>query len=206
MSGSARACPRTDLRQLRHEAARGARAQGRVAPPDREHDQDRGRRARGLERNDISKLPGGIFGRAFVRSFATEVGLDPEATIVEFIAQFRDDSVVAGHPPSEQIEDNEALESKRRIAGTFLGLIALSVPIVAGLLYFATIGAAPRQSRSGQPPDPARSERGGGRAAARARAGAACGVASQPRRRFRSASPSAAAAPPAAAAALPAIG
>ena len=27
-----------------------------------------------LERNDISKLPGGIFGRAFVRSYAIEVG------------------------------------------------------------------------------------------------------------------------------------
>jgi transcriptional regulator with XRE-family HTH domain len=32
----------------------------------------------GLERNDISRLPGRIFGRAFVRSFATEIGLDPE--------------------------------------------------------------------------------------------------------------------------------
>ena len=30
-----------------------------------------------LERNDISKLPGGIFCRAFVRSYASEVGLDP---------------------------------------------------------------------------------------------------------------------------------
>ena len=76
----------------------------------------------GLERNDISKLPGGIFGRAFVRSFATEVGLDPEATIQEFIAQFRDDSVAAGHPPSEQIEDNGALESTRRRARTLLGV------------------------------------------------------------------------------------
>src|SRR3954465_12929911 len=84
-----------------------------------------------LERNDISKLPGGIFGRAFVRSFATEVGLDPEATIQEFIAQFRDDSVAAGHPPSEQIEDNEALESKRRMAWTFLSLIGLSIPVAA---------------------------------------------------------------------------
>ena len=41
-----------------------------------------------LERNDISQLPGGIFSRAFVRSYAIEVGLDPEATIQEFIAQF----------------------------------------------------------------------------------------------------------------------
>jgi cytoskeletal protein RodZ len=27
-----------------------------------------------LERNDISRLPGGIFSRAFVRSYAVEVG------------------------------------------------------------------------------------------------------------------------------------
>ena len=53
-----------------------------------------------LERNDISRLPGGIFSRAFVRSYASEVGLDPEATIQEFIAQFPQDSVTAGHPTS----------------------------------------------------------------------------------------------------------
>src|SRR6266508_5265154 len=61
-----------------------------------------------LERNDISRLPGGIFGRAFVRSYAVEVGLDPEATIQDFIAQFPHDSVTQGHPMSEQNEDNEA--------------------------------------------------------------------------------------------------
>ncbi|MGH9144197.1 MAG: helix-turn-helix domain-containing protein [Vicinamibacterales bacterium] len=93
-----------------------------------------------LERNDIAKLPGGIFGRAFVRSYAIEVGLDPEATIHEFIAQFPNDSVIAGHPTSDQIEDYVAVEGERRTAGTFLSLVAVSVPIVAGLLYFATSG------------------------------------------------------------------
>src|SRR5256885_12045083 len=53
-----------------------------------------------LERNDVSRLPGGIFSRAFVRSYASEVGLDPETTIQEFIAQFPHDSVTAGHPTS----------------------------------------------------------------------------------------------------------
>src|ERR1051325_7153692 len=48
-----------------------------------------------LERNDISRLPGGIFSRAFVRSYAIEVGLDPEATIQDFIAAFPHDSVTA---------------------------------------------------------------------------------------------------------------
>ena len=41
-----------------------------------------------LERNDPSRLPRGIFARAFVRSDAAEVGLDPEATVREFVERF----------------------------------------------------------------------------------------------------------------------
>ena len=94
----------------------------------------------GLERNDISKLPGGIFGRAFVRSFATEVGLDPETAIQEFITQFRDDSVTVGHPQSEQIEDKVALESTRRRARTLLGVVALVVVVATVATYFGLAG------------------------------------------------------------------
>ena len=96
-----------------------------------------------LERNDISRLPGGIFSRAFVRSFASEVGLDPEATIGEFITQFGDDSVTAGHPPSRQIEDDEALERHRRMASIFLRLLALGVPVAAVIIYFTISGRRP---------------------------------------------------------------
>jgi cytoskeleton protein RodZ len=93
-----------------------------------------------LERNDISRLPGGIFSRAFVRSYAVEVGLDPETTIQEFIAQFPNDSVTAGHPTSDQVEDHEAVESERRTAGTFLWLAVVSLPIAGAVVYFATSG------------------------------------------------------------------
>jgi cytoskeleton protein RodZ len=93
-----------------------------------------------LERNDIARLPGGIFGRAFVRSYAIEVGLDPEATIQEFVAQFPHDSVTVGHPTSGRIEDNAAVESERKTAGTFLSLLAISIPIAGVVLYFGTAG------------------------------------------------------------------
>src|SRR2546428_6588805 len=92
----------------------------------------------GLERNDISRLPGGIFGRAFVRSFASEIGLDPEAIIQEFIAQFPDDVVTAGHPQARQFQDREALETDRRMTSTFMWLVALSIPIAAVVVYFTT--------------------------------------------------------------------
>jgi cytoskeleton protein RodZ len=93
-----------------------------------------------LERNDISRLPGGIFTRAFVRSYAIEVGLEPEETIRDFIAQFPQDSVTAGHPTSAQIGDNDALESDRRTVSAFLRLIAFSLPVAGGVLYFSTAG------------------------------------------------------------------
>lgn len=93
-----------------------------------------------LEKNNISKLPGGIFTRAFVRSYALEVGLDPETTVQEFIAQFPHDSVTIGHLAAGQIEDNEAVESDRRMAGTLLWLLIISIPVAAAVLYFSMAG------------------------------------------------------------------
>jgi cytoskeletal protein RodZ len=93
-----------------------------------------------LERNDISRLPGGIFSRAFVRSYALEVGLDPETTIQEFIAQFPSDSVTAGHPTTDRVEDEEAVESDRQMATTVLKLILISIPIAIAVVYFGTAG------------------------------------------------------------------
>ena len=93
-----------------------------------------------LERNDIKGLPGGIFTRAFVRSFAVQVGLDPEAAVREFIDQFPHDSVTAGHPTSRPIEDGEALESGRRTATTFGRLALISIPLAGALVYFGISG------------------------------------------------------------------
>jgi cytoskeletal protein RodZ len=107
-----------------------------------------------LERNDISRLPGGIFGRAFVRSYAVEVGLDPEQTIQDFIAQFPHDSVTAGHPTSAQIEDNEAVESDRRTASTFLRLILISVPIATLVVYLSASGRFSRRNHAPEPNQP----------------------------------------------------
>jgi cytoskeletal protein RodZ len=57
-----------------------------------------------LERDDIAKLPGGLFSRAFVRAYAHEVGLDPDDIVHDFMLQFPDDGVSSGHPSmTEQI-------------------------------------------------------------------------------------------------------
>jgi len=89
----------------------------------------------GLERNDISRLPGGIFGRAFVRSYAIEVGLDPEKVIRDFLTQFPIESVTAGHPTAGPQEDREAADSDERVAWTIGRLVVASIPVAALVLY-----------------------------------------------------------------------
>src|SRR5919204_4156453 len=43
-----------------------------------------------LERDDASRWPSGIFRRAFMRSYAEAIGLDPEPIVAEFLARFPD--------------------------------------------------------------------------------------------------------------------
>ena len=88
-----------------------------------------------LEKNDISRLPGGIFGRAFVRSYAGETGLDPEQTVEEFVRQFPQQSVIVGHP-STRIEDGEAIDSDRRAVSVAFRLVSLAVIIAGFIIYF----------------------------------------------------------------------
>jgi cytoskeleton protein RodZ len=107
-----------------------------------------------LERNDLSRLPGGIFSRAFVRSYAIEVGLDPDAAIQEFIAQFPNGPSARGGPASEPVEDGLSVDNERRMGKTFLWLIGMSIPIAGALLYVAATGrdaARPRAASSALP-------------------------------------------------------
>jgi transcriptional regulator with XRE-family HTH domain len=43
---------------------------------------------RSLERGDVSRWPGGIYRRAFVRAYAAAIGLPPEPTLLEFVRLF----------------------------------------------------------------------------------------------------------------------
>jgi cytoskeleton protein RodZ len=120
-----------------------------------------------LERNDLSKLPGSIFSRAFVRSYASEVGLDPDDTIRDFLAEFPEEAdTTALHPPPpvtpaaphvprvapapaprrppplvvEVVPDESEFESQQRMASVVLRLLMVSVPIVLMILYFSLRG------------------------------------------------------------------
>jgi transcriptional regulator with XRE-family HTH domain len=42
----------------------------------------------GLERNDLSRWPAGIYARANIRSYANAIGVDPESTVDQFCRCF----------------------------------------------------------------------------------------------------------------------
>src|SRR6266508_227843 len=44
----------------------------------------------GLERNDLSRWPSGLYRRAFMRAYASAIGLDPDAVVREFVERFPD--------------------------------------------------------------------------------------------------------------------
>lgn len=89
-----------------------------------------------LERNDISRLPGGIFSRAFVRSYAIEVGLDPEQTVRDFLVQFPHDSVTAGSPHAPQEDYLPGTATGRRTAAV---LTVVAISLLIGVILFLTL-------------------------------------------------------------------
>jgi len=57
----------------------------------------------GLERDDLSNWPAGIFRRAFIRGYAQAIGLEPGSIVREFLELYPDPAevVVAPSPPAE---------------------------------------------------------------------------------------------------------
>ena len=54
----------------------------------------------GLERGDISRWPGGIYRRSFMKAYAAAIGLDPVEATREFLEHFPDPAEVPPSPPT----------------------------------------------------------------------------------------------------------
>jgi transcriptional regulator with XRE-family HTH domain len=80
-----------------------------------------------LERNDFSRWPAGIYARAYLRSYAEAIGVDPETTIDDFCRWFpqgdrrvertvREQAAIVGHTELRW-RDDRAKKSDRRASG-----------------------------------------------------------------------------------------
>lgn len=87
-----------------------------------------------IERDEIESLPGGIFTRGFVRSYADVVGLDPQETLAEFEARFPDESSVATLHATIEGRANEEFVKRQRTAKGVIWLALLTVPLVVWFL------------------------------------------------------------------------
>jgi cytoskeleton protein RodZ len=72
-----------------------------------------------LERSEFHRLPGGIFSRAVVRAYATEVGLDPDITVENFLThasrhERETAERVAAAMPGVTNDDREFLDRQKR--------------------------------------------------------------------------------------------
>ncbi len=89
----------------------------------------------GLERDDISRWPTGLFGRAYVRAYASAIGLDPDVVVREFL-QLRPEPV-----------EERAIDS--------LGATAVGPPTRLRYAVGAAIGAFSRpRSQAPNPVEP----------------------------------------------------
>jgi cytoskeleton protein RodZ len=93
-----------------------------------------------LERNDFSRLPGGIFGRSFVRAYALEVGADPDTTVSRFVAlleQSERDAAErrAARRPEITQDDRQFLERQKR---ALILLQVVLVLVVLGVIALVT--------------------------------------------------------------------
>jgi cytoskeletal protein RodZ len=106
-----------------------------------------------LERNDPSKLPGGIFSRAFVRSYAREVGLEPELAVANFVAAFPEASGADDMLSGTTAEDAETFQSRRRMVTTLVQLLVISLLVVVlGVIYVTMWGSKAKPAPSASEP------------------------------------------------------
>lgn len=88
-----------------------------------------------LENNDMSGLPGGIFSRAVVRSYASEVGFDPEDTLHVFLEKFPSEAEIQEFGKKHQ--NTEAIfENWREYRALILRWFFFGVVMVFVIVYF----------------------------------------------------------------------
>lgn len=96
-----------------------------------------------LERNDYSRLPGGIFSRAFVRAYAIAVGLEPEEAVNEFLVDFtryEREKERSAKRPDITPDDRAFLERQRRALRTLRTVLVIAaLALLGGLAYMALV-------------------------------------------------------------------
>jgi cytoskeletal protein RodZ len=110
-----------------------------------------------LERGDFSRLPGGIYSRSFIRSYALQVGLDPDTTVQEFRTELARQEVEASKiriRPAVTADDRAFLERQRRAIRALRLVVAVAAIAVVALIIWAATVFWPRGEPASEPAPP----------------------------------------------------
>jgi cytoskeleton protein RodZ len=94
------------------------------------------RRLEALENEEFDLLPGGVFNRGFVRSYARHIGIDPEQAVAEYLAASHEQSAPEDQFPLDVQEDRSrngtpVLNPRRSWKPVVFAVLVL-VAVVAG--------------------------------------------------------------------------
>ena len=98
-----------------------------------------------LERGEVSAWPGGIFRRAFVRAYASAIGLSPESVVEEFTQVFPDGATRGGAEAKHELRLTLVVDPWRRALTAVTNVVVALVEagaIVALALITAWMASA----------------------------------------------------------------
>ena len=104
-----------------------------------------------IESDDHKTLPGGVFNRGFVRSYARHIGLNEEDTVNDYLQCLRDDGIM---PADEPIESSVP---PTKIPASLIGIFLFAIAAIVGVAILVTShrretkSSAPKQSASAAP-------------------------------------------------------
>ncbi len=93
-----------------------------------------------LEGGDVSAWPGGIFRRAFVRAYASAIGLSPESVVEEFTQVFPDGAARRGAETQQELRLTLVVDPWRR-AVTVVTNVAVAIVEAAAIVGLAFLTA-----------------------------------------------------------------
>lgn len=105
----------------------------------------------GLEGGDVSRWPGGIFRRAFVRAYAQAIGLEPDAVVREFLELYPDPGEVVAPTIDAPAGGDESVRPMARLRAT-IGAMLPSLSGVGRPVDAATVTPEPLREQPPQLP------------------------------------------------------
>ena len=96
-----------------------------------------------IEKEEFHLLPGGIFNRGFIRTYAERVGLDPEPALSEY------EQLIKTQEPEQQIASTESpvTKSPKNFYPVVIGALVLAI-----IIFYIVTRDSGNRVRTGEPP------------------------------------------------------